>query len=87
MPVERSCRKVSSQGLFVTSRHVNVDSTVARAHQHAVGAPKAPPPSLPGSSKGAPRRSFQQLPTVKKLRDLLEEAVRPAKGSAGRAAV
>ncbi|WP_436849109.1 IS5 family transposase [Streptomyces atriruber] len=40
--------------------NISVDSTIARAHQHAAGAPTAPPPSLPGSSKGAPRRSVQQ---------------------------
>lgn len=65
--------------------NINVDSTVTRAHQHAAGAPKAPPPS-PGFSKGAPRRSVQQLPVVVSLLDLLVEAVRLAKGSAGPAA-
>ncbi|WP_455432592.1 transposase [Streptomyces sioyaensis] len=36
---------------------VNVDSTSVRAHQHAAGAPKSPPPVPARSSKGAPRRS------------------------------
>ncbi|WP_107047773.1 IS5 family transposase [Streptomyces sp. NRRL B-3229] len=32
--------------------NVNVDSTSVRAHQHAAGAPKRPPPTSPSSSKG-----------------------------------
>lgn len=36
---------------------INIDSTSIRAHQHAAGAPKEPPPSPPGISKGAARRS------------------------------
>ena len=32
--------------------NINVDSTIARAHQHAAGARKDPPPLLPDSSKG-----------------------------------
>ncbi|MFF0013142.1 IS5 family transposase [Streptomyces sp. NPDC005374] len=60
--------------------NINVDSTVARAHQHAAGAPKGPPPAPPGSSKGALQRSVQRLPAVVSLRDLLEEA-----GAAGEA--
>ncbi|MFC7895529.1 transposase [Streptomyces sp. NPDC057381] len=33
--------------------NINVDSTSVRAHQHAAGAPKNPPPASPGPSKGA----------------------------------
>lgn len=32
---------------------INVDSTSIRAHQHAAGAPKAPPPTPSSASKGA----------------------------------
>lgn len=66
--------------------NINVDSTVARAHQHSAGAPKDPPPPVPGSSKGAPRRSIQHLPAAASLRGLLAEAVRRVRGSAGPAA-
>lgn len=37
--------------------NINVDSTVVRAHQHAAGAPTAPPPTLRNASKGAAQRS------------------------------
>ncbi|WP_438487628.1 IS5 family transposase [Streptomyces sp. S186] len=60
---------------------VNVDSTSVRAHQHAAGAPKNPPPVPPRSSKGAPRRSVHVHAHLT-LRLLLEEAVRQAKPSA-----
>ncbi|MFF8902530.1 IS5 family transposase [Streptomyces lydicus] len=37
--------------------NINVDSTSVRAHQHAVGAPKDPPPAPQGASKGVSQRS------------------------------
>lgn len=40
--------------------NINVDSTSIRAHQHAAGAPRNPPPVSPSASKGAPRRSVHQ---------------------------
>lgn len=36
---------------------INVDSTSMRAHQHAAGAPRKPPPALLAGQKGAARRS------------------------------
>ncbi|ARH89066.1 hypothetical protein STRMOE7_00505 [Streptomyces sp. MOE7] len=60
---------------------VNADSTTVRAHQHAAGAPKNPPPVPPGSLKGAQRRSVYVHAHIT-LRLLLEEAVRQAKPSA-----
>lgn len=60
--------------------HIN-DSTSIRAHQHAAGAPKAPPPVPPTTSKWAEERSVHMH-----LRPLLEEAVRKVRLSAGPAA-
>ncbi|MFC5253612.1 IS5 family transposase [Streptomyces nigrescens] len=36
--------------------HINIDSTSIRAHQHAAGAPKDPPPAPPRASKGVTQR-------------------------------
>lgn len=61
--------------------NVNVDSTSVRAHQHAAGALKKPPPAPAGSSKGAPRRSIHLRANIT-LRLRPEEAVRRARLSA-----
>ncbi|MFJ9822227.1 IS5 family transposase [Streptomyces sp. NPDC101151] len=61
--------------------HINVDSTPIRAHQHAAGAPKAPSPVPPTTSKGRREGSVPM-----RLRPLLEEAVRKVRRSAGPAA-
>jgi transposase len=37
--------------------NINIDSTSIRAHQHAAGASKDPPPATSGASKGAAQRS------------------------------
>ncbi|MGW7489432.1 IS5 family transposase [Streptomyces sp. NPDC054786] len=37
--------------------NINVDSTSIRVHQHAAGAPTAPPPAPTAGSKGAAQRS------------------------------
>ncbi len=54
----------------------SVDSTVVRAHQHAAGARKAPPPAAP--QKGAGRGTNQVDPVLRKLTVRLEEVVRSA---------
>lgn len=55
---------------------VSVDSTAVRAHQHAAGARKAPPPAIP--QKGADRGTNQVDPVLRKLAVRLEEVVRSA---------
>ncbi|MFJ5798441.1 hypothetical protein [Streptomyces decoyicus] len=57
--------------------NVNVDSTSVRAHQHAAGAPKNPPPARPEASKGGILRSVHVRVHLR-LCPLLEEAVRRA---------
>lgn len=56
----------------------SVDSTSCRAHQHAAGAPKNPPPAPPSSSEGALRRSILLRAHIT-LGLPLEEAVRQVK--------
>lgn len=55
---------------------VSVDSTITRAHQHAAGAPRTPPPvsALKGGSAGTKRGD----PVWRGLRVQLEEVVRQA---------
>jgi transposase len=65
--------------------NINVDSTSVRAHQHAAGAPKTPPPAPSAAQKGATQRSVHMRAHVR-LRPFLEEAVRQAKLLAGPAA-
>ncbi|QDN74985.1 hypothetical protein FNV64_04355 [Streptomyces sp. S1A1-7] len=65
--------------------NINIDSTSVRAHQHAAGAPTAPPPALPSTSKGALQRSVHMHAHMR-LRPFLAEAVRQAKHSAATAA-
>lgn len=65
--------------------NINIDSTSIRAHQHAAGAPKDPPPAPPSASKGAAQRSVH-VRAYLRLRPFLAEAVRQAKHSAAPAA-
>ena len=55
---------------------VSVDSTAVRAHQHAAGARKAPPPAMP--QKGAGPGTNQADSVLRKLAVRLEEVVRSA---------
>ncbi|GAA1547362.1 hypothetical protein GCM10009730_65560 [Streptomyces albidochromogenes] len=55
---------------------VSVDSTAVRAHQHAVGARKAPPAAPP--QKGSDWGTNQVDPVLRKLTARLEEVVRSA---------
>lgn len=55
---------------------VSVDSTAVRAHQHAAGARKAPPPAV--LQKGARRQTNQVDPVLRRLLVRLEEVVRSA---------
>ncbi|MDQ0798149.1 hypothetical protein QFZ58_006637 [Streptomyces sp. B1I3] len=55
---------------------VSVDSTSARAHQHAAGARKVPPAAIP--QKGAVRGTNQVDPVLLKLAARLEEVVSSA---------
>lgn len=57
--------------------NINIDSTSVRAHQHAAGAPTAPPPAPPSTSKGALQRSVHMRAHTR-LRPFLAEAVRQA---------
>ncbi|WUO77217.1 IS5 family transposase [Streptomyces canus] len=61
--------------------NINIDSTSIRAHQHAAGAPTAPPPIPRSAPKGAAQRSVHVRAHML-LRPFLEEAVRQAKLSA-----
>ncbi|GHE14552.1 hypothetical protein GCM10010339_85600 [Streptomyces alanosinicus] len=63
---------------------VSVDSTVMRAHQHAAGARKAPPP--PALSKGADAMAHQSDPAWAGLADHLAEVVLQVRVWAARAA-
>lgn len=58
--------------------NINVDSTSVRAHQHAAGARKDPAADPSTASKGALHTAVHLG-----LRELLEEAARPARPSAG----
>lgn len=60
---------------------VNVDSTSVRAHQHAGGAPKVPPPAPSDASKGADQRSVHTRAHLR-LCPFPEDAARRAKLSA-----
>lgn len=55
---------------------VSVDSTVVRAHQHAAGARKTPPPAV--VQKGADGGTNQVDPVLRKLTARLAEVVRSA---------
>lgn len=65
--------------------HINIDSTSIRAHQHAAGAPKDPPPALPCASKGVTQRSVHVRVHVRSC-PFRAEAVRRAKPLAAPAA-
>jgi hypothetical protein len=54
---------------------VSVDSTTARAHQHAAGAPRAQPPEFP-SSKGGRAGAKPGDPVWRRLSARLAEVVR-----------
>lgn len=56
---------------------VSVDSTTARAHQHAAGARAAAPPPV-ASQKGAHGRANQGDPVLRRLSARLAEVVRQA---------
>jgi transposase len=62
---------------------VSVDSTVMRAHQHAAGARKAPPPAV---SKGATATEHQIDPAWTGLATHLAEVVAQVRAWAARAA-
>jgi transposase len=55
---------------------VSVDSTTARAHQHAAGARKAPPPAVP--QRGPQRGTNRVDPVTASLCARLAEVVREA---------
>lgn len=64
---------------------VSVDSTSVRAHQHAAGARKQPPPELP-TSKGDEGAEHQPEPLWQSLVDRLVEVVQEARDWAARGA-
>lgn len=64
--------------------NINVDSTSIRAHQHAAGAPKVPPPALPTGAKGAARRSVHVRAHMRRSRR--EAVAHPVRPWAARAA-
>lgn len=63
---------------------INVDSTSIRAHQHAAGAPKKPPPTPPTGAKRAARRSAHVRAHMRRGRR--EAVAHPARPWAARAA-
>ncbi len=63
---------------------INIDSTSIRAHLHAAGAPKGPPPPCRPHKRG--QRKDQLTCAHLYLRPFLEEAVRQARLSVARAA-
>lgn len=62
---------------------IDVDSTSIRAHQHAAGAARKPPPALPAGAKGAARRSVHVRAHMRRSRR--EAVAHPARPWAARA--